>query len=243
VKRDAAILGFAMLYPCVSAWLYFAAFAGSEPVGQPEARPVVQAAWGLGKAFQFVFPVLWIGLVERQRVWPSKPNWRGLSLGAGFGLLVALAGLALYYGFLRHHPLMHDAPDHIRRKTSEFGASTPGRFILFVSFLSVVHSLLEEYYWRWFVYGRLRTDLAPWGAIGLSSLAFMAYHVIDLAAFFPGKFLTLVLPLSACIAVGGAFWAWLYERTGSVYAPWVSHLLIDAAIMTAGYDLIFVRGG
>jgi membrane protease YdiL (CAAX protease family) len=41
--------------------------------------------------------------------------------------------------------------------------------------------------------------------------------------------------------VGGMVWAWLYWRTGSIYAPWLSHLLIDAAIFTAGYDLLFVR--
>jgi uncharacterized protein len=44
--------------------------------------------------------------------------------------------------------------------------------------------------------------------------------------------------LSAGVAVGGAFWAWLYERTGSIFGPWLSHLLIDAGIFWIGYDLI-----
>ena len=39
-------------------------------------------------------------------------------------------------------------------------------------------------------------------------------------------------------AVGGAYWAWLYNKTGSIYGPWASHLLIDAAIFAVGYDLI-----
>jgi membrane protease YdiL (CAAX protease family) len=69
----------------------------------------------------------------------------------------------------------------------------------------------------------------------------MAYHVVLLFPFFAGKFLTLVMPLSLGIAVGGAVWAWLYERTGSIYAPWLSHLIIDVAIFAVGYDLIFVK--
>ena len=43
---------------------------------------------------------------------------------------------------------------------------------------------------------------------------------------------------SLATAVGGAFWAWLYNKTGSIYGPWASHLLIDAAIFAVGYDLI-----
>jgi membrane protease YdiL (CAAX protease family) len=44
--------------------------------------------------------------------------------------------------------------------------------------------------------------------------------------------------LSSAVAVGGAFWAWLYERTGSIYSAWLSHLLIDAGIFWVGYELV-----
>jgi membrane protease YdiL (CAAX protease family) len=43
---------------------------------------------------------------------------------------------------------------------------------------------------------------------------------------------------SAAVAVGGAMWAWLYQRSGSIYAPWLSHLLIDAAIFTIAFDMV-----
>ena len=32
--------------------------------------------------------------------------------------------------------------------------------------------------------------------------------------------------------------AWLYERGGSVWSPWLSHLLVDAAIFVIGWDLL-----
>jgi membrane protease YdiL (CAAX protease family) len=101
--------------------------------------------------------------------------------------------------------------------------------------------LLEEYYWRWFVFGWLRRQTPLLVAQLLSSLAFMAHHVVILAVFFPGRFWTAAVPFSLCIAGGGFVWAWIYERSGSIYAPWLSHLLIDAAIMAVGYDLLFVR--
>ncbi len=87
----------------------------------------------------------------------------------------------------------------------------------------------------------LRRLVAAWAAALISSLAFMAFHVIDLAMFFPGRFLTLALPLAVCVGIGGAAWCWLYQRTGSLYAPWLSHLVMDAAIFAVGYDLAFVQ--
>jgi len=43
------------------------------------------------------------------------------------------------------------------------------------------------------------------------------------------------------VAVDGGAWCWLYAKTGSLDAAWISHLLIDAAIMWIGYDLVVPR--
>jgi membrane protease YdiL (CAAX protease family) len=69
----------------------------------------------------------------------------------------------------------------------------------------------------------------------------MSHHVIVLAVYMPGTraFVTKVVPLSLGVAVGGALWAWLYQRTGSIYAPWVSHVLSDVGIMAVGYAMLF----
>jgi membrane protease YdiL (CAAX protease family) len=240
VKRDAGGLVFALVFPTLSSWVYFELF--SQPNGGGGAgNYAMQAAWIVGKAIQFAFPLFWVWVVERSQVWPSKPTLRGLEFGIGFGLLVSGAGLLLYYGLLRHHPLMQELPEKVRRKATELGMPSPARYFLVVGFLSFVHSLLEEYYWRWFVFSSLRKRMNFGLATAVSAIFFAAYHVINLSAFFPGRLWTLVMPLSGCIAVGGAAWAWLYARTGSIYAPWLSHLLIDAAIFWVGYDLIFVR--
>jgi len=77
-------------------------------------------------------------------------------------------------------------------------------------------------------------------AILLSSLAFMLHHVIIMAVYMPSRFWTGAVPMSLAVGVGGAVWAWLYERTGSIYACWISHLIIDAAIMVVGFDMVFV---
>src|SRR5262249_22023903 len=112
---------------------------------------------------------------------------------------------------------------------------------LLAGFIAVIHSVLEEYYWRWFVFGRLRRLIRPASAAALASLAFMGHHVVVLAVFIPGweRFFTLALPLAFGLGVGGAVWSWLYHRSGSIYAAWISHLIIDASIMAVGYEMVF----
>ena len=41
---------------------------------------------------------------------------------------------------------------------SQFGLSSPLGFLGLAMFLSLIHSLLEEVYWRWYAFGRLAWD-------------------------------------------------------------------------------------
>jgi membrane protease YdiL (CAAX protease family) len=226
-----------MVFPTVLTWTYLVVLGsrGEEPA---EANPLVRAAFGVGKFVQFTFPLFYVWWFERERLRPSMPTAGGLGLGIAFGLLVGLGMFALYFGWLRHSGLAEQTPGKIDRLLRDMDFATPGRFLLLAAFYSLVHALLEEYYWRWFVFGRLTRYLPVWPAIVVSSVGFTAHHVVLLAVYFPGRFWTLAIPLSVCVAVGGGMWAWLYHRTGSLYAPWASHGLVDAAIMVVGYVML-----
>lgn len=162
----------------------------------------------------------------------------GVLLGTGFGILVSAALLALYFGVLKPSPLLAGTPLAVREKIEQLGLATVPGYLALAVFYSLAHSLLEEYYWRWFVFGRLRCFMRAPAAIVVSSLVFMAHHVIVVGVYLPGAWALAAL-VSLAVAMGGAVWAWLYETTGSLYGPWVSHLIVDAAIMTIGYDMIW----
>lgn len=246
MKREWSAVVFAMAFPTVMTWLYFVVLARPisrtpiEDSSQSSANNWAQAAYAAGKAIQFSFPLLYLVLAEPTSLQPRRPHFKGIGLGIGFGLLVGVGMVALYSVGLENWLAGTGAATMIRLKIEEFNAASPGRYAALASFLAVAHSLLEEYYWRWFVFGRLRRLVSIPTAIALSSLAFMAHHVVVLGRFFPNDFWSAAVPLSLCIAMGGAFWAWLYNRSGSIYATWVSHLLVDAAIMAVGYDMVFL---
>jgi membrane protease YdiL (CAAX protease family) len=240
VKRDAPALVFAMTFPSVMAWVYFVALAPS-PTNATEAGFLVRTAYSAAKAVQFLFPVVWSWLWERSLPRPVPPRRRDVLLGLLFGATVAAVALALFYGVYRDSSAMRGAAGRFHAKMMDFGLNTPVLYLLFAAFLSVFHSLLEEYYWRWFVYGRLRRHAPPSVALPLASLAFMAHHVIILAMFFPGRWLEMIVPLSLGVAAGGGLWCWLYEKTRNLYAAWISHACIDAAILFVGYDMEFLH--
>jgi membrane protease YdiL (CAAX protease family) len=234
VISDAVVLVVAMAYPSVMTWLEFIVLPG----GGQHDNPVLFCVFAAGKAAQFGLPLVYVWLREPGSVRPSRPTARGLRLGTAFGLVVGAGIIGLYFVWLRYTPLMTDTPARVHGWLAHMHLTTPAGFLAMAAFMSVLHSFLEEYYWRWFVFGWLRRHLPETAAMMLSSLAFMAHHVIILYVYLPGQFWTLAVPFSLCVAGGGIVWAWLYARTGSLYAPWVSHMLVDAALMVVGYEMV-----
>lgn len=176
----------------------------------------------------------------RQLCWPRSSWFRrnagSLAVGVGFGLLVLAAMFGLYQLVWQANPAFAGATLAIRDKIVGLGI---GRLWIYAAvgvFYALCHSALEEYYWRWFVFGQLRSRLRRVPAVAISSLAFMSHHVILLATYF-GWASPRAYVFSLCVAAGGAVWAWLYDRSGSLISPWLSHLMVDAAIFLVGFDL------
>jgi uncharacterized protein len=228
--RDLIVVIVAIVLPSAITWVYF--------FGADEARAGVQLlVYNVVKVIQFALPVVWVLAVQKGRIRLRPRDGAGVALGLTFGAAVAAGMLGLYHGWLKSSPLLAPALPEIRDKVADFGIDSVWKYAALGLFYSLCHSLLEEYYWRWFVFAQLR-KWAPLGAaMAVSGLGFMAHHVLVLGKFFgfgnPATYL-----LSSCIAVGGAVWAWLYERSGSLLGPWLSHLLVDAAIFSIGYLLV-----
>ena len=41
------------------------------------------------------------------------------------------------------------------------------------------------------------------------------------------------------VLAGGLAWSWLYAKYESIWPSWLSHVIVDAAIMTVGWFLLF----
>jgi CAAX protease family protein len=227
------VLAVSLVLPTAVTWLYFVALDGAP------AR-LQQGAYSIGKAIQFTLPAVWVCLVQRQRPKFARPSGWSLVVGALFGLTIGAAMVALYLTALQPLGLFDEAASAVRVKVQSFGAGSRTRFLLLAIFYSGIHSLLEEYYWRWFVFGQLAHGGNLPAAIAISSIAFAAHHVLVLGHYFgywgPSCAFTWLFTLA--IIIGGGVWAWLYRASRSLYGPWLSHAFVDAAIFAIGYQMI-----
>jgi membrane protease YdiL (CAAX protease family) len=234
VKREWAALALAMMLPSGFAYFYFVALAANEN-GKPNAA--LQLAYPASKIVQFGLSLIILYFMGTTTKTTATPRG-GLRLGMMFGFVAATA-IIVAAQLLRDSVLV-DVPSRVTQKVAEFGTATPLRYCALAVFLSCAHSLFEEYYWRWFVHARLRKWLAFAPAAALSNLAFAAHHLFVLDFYLPGRFWSAAVPFTLAIAIGGAVWAWLYERSGSLLGPWLSHMIVDAAIMMVGYKMVFL---
>jgi uncharacterized protein len=233
--RDWSALAFTSFFPLVMTYIYFVKM--DNPNG--ETNPALIAAFGIGKAIQFLFPAVYVWWFERAQIGFPRPTLRGMPVAIGFGLLVGMSIFVLYFFWVQYIPVVAEkTPMMVNNRLKQFGRDSPLGFLGMAVYICVLHSLWEEYYWRWFVFGWMRRYVPLAVAIGLSSIGFMLHHVVILAVYMPDHFWTLAMPFSLCVAFGGGVWAWLYQRSGSIYAPWVSHGLIDAALMGLGYWML-----
>lgn len=230
-RYELAVLVAAMVLPSLVTWLYFVALAESPTLIQ-------QLAYAMGKAIQFALPVVWVLLLRREKLRFARPTMGGLMIGVASGLAILLAMLALYQVWLKPADWFEMVAVPVREKVAGMGVDSVWRFAALGTFYALLHSLAEEYYWRWFVFGRMQRLMSWQVAAAISSLGFMAHHVLLLGTYF-GYTSAAAWVFSLCIAVGGFFWAWLYHRTGTLVGPWVSHLLVDAGIFLIGYDIVW----
>lgn len=227
---DRIILLIALVLPTFITWIYFIQLKDA-PQG------LQQAVYAVVKLIQFGLPALWVLLIQRQiRKFTRPPRW-SLVAGIVFGLAVATGMAALYFFVLKPAGLIEGPSTAVRTKVASFGVGSPLAFLMFGVFVSAIHSLLEEYYWRWFFFGQLTRACRLPLSIAISSLGFAAHHVLVLSLYF-GWTSPLTWLFSLAIAIGGAFWAWLYYKSDSLAGPWLSHSVVDAAIFVIGYEMI-----
>ncbi len=230
-RADIAVLAFAALFPFAAAWCYLIVFSAHESA-------VTQAIYTAAKVIQFALPVVWLAIVCRQSVRLPLARIAGVKAGLLLGAAVVAGMLLLYFLWLKPEEYLAQYSHVIKLEARRFGMGTPARFIAGGVLLSLLHSLLEEYYWRWFVFGGLRRYVPVAAAVTISAVGFTAHHVLLLGSFF-GALTAPAILFSLCVAIGGAAWAVIYHRSGSLLGPWLSHAMIDAGIFVVGYDMLF----
>ena len=124
-----------------------------------------RGAWFATKVWVLVYPLFFFGLIglgglfrreSRSGHWPS---WGTVVVtGVLSGLGIVLAGWILVLTPVGE--IVRENSHNLVEKANGLGFASKERFLIVAIFITVLHSAMEEYYWRWFVYGHLHLILA-----------------------------------------------------------------------------------
>jgi membrane protease YdiL (CAAX protease family) len=220
----------AMWFPLLGSLLYYVLLAG---------EPVALGVYALTKVFTVVWPI--VAAIGLRRSWTGLKLPQGSSVRAVLteGLLLALAisgAIVAVYLITPLGDMIAGNRKELLAKATDMKLTTPSRFVGFAVFLSLVNAGFEEFFWRWYVFGELQQRIALVWAYLLASVSFAAHHLVVVGTMFP---LPVACCLAAGVATGGFLWCWLYRRHGTIWGAWLSHVLVDVAILAIGYQLLF----
>ena len=217
----------AMIVPSIGALFYFVIFTDCW------FTPIIYVTT---KVFIIAWPSVCAYSVLGKRIGRviSRPTRHTQAIGTGILLGASIA--ALMFGLMQTTlgQVVIASSESIESKAHTLKIMR--HYWLFALFLSVAHSLIEEYYWRWFVFGNLRNIIAIPYAHGLAGLAFATHHIVITTQLF-GLFWGIVL--GGFVATGGIVWSLMYQRQKTLIGAWISHLIIDLGIMVIGHRILF----
>lgn len=109
-----------------------------------------------------------------------------------------------------------------------------GNFVFVAIYISIINSLLEEFFFRGFAFLTLKKLAGRRLAYLFSAGAFAVYHIAMMTSWFT---IPLFVLLIASLFVAGVLFNWLNERNGNIYASWMVHMCANLAINTIGFIL------
>lgn len=107
-------------------------------------------------------------------------------------------------------------------------------FIFVALYISIINSLLEEFFFRGISFLTLKKVSSRKVAYLFSAISFALYHIAIVKGWFSVPLLILI---TVSIFLAGLFFNWLDEKNGNILISWVVHMSANLAINTIGLIL------
>jgi membrane protease YdiL (CAAX protease family) len=186
-------------------------------------------AWLLG------LPLFWHRIVDGRRWTLSPARKGGFGVGAFLGLAISVVIVVTFLVIGRQQI----DPAVMTAEAEQNGIGTWPMYLAFSAYLILVNSVLEEYVYRWFIFSKCEVLLPGWLAVLVAAGIFTVHHVFALMEQVPPLITAIG---SVGVFIGGAIWSWMYLKYRSVWPGYLSHAIVDVAILAIGAYVIFGRG-
>ena len=188
-------------------------------------------------AVPILFTTLLMGLTVRRALldpftWEKTTLKSALFTGTFVGLL---AMTAIFGGHVIFSQLVDSTA--IIGNLSDLGINKT-LFPLVALWIIIINPLMEEYFWRGFVYHRgiqlVKSERAKKAVLVGSGVIFALHHTIIIEEWFNWwQFLASTIFL----AVAGVVFNLMYKRSGSIIPSLIAHFMADLAIVVVGFQM------
>jgi membrane protease YdiL (CAAX protease family) len=188
--------------------------------------------WGLSQRAltHWFLPWLWCRVKRDDWKAPFRIQKPGHTLRWSIiGSLLAATLILGAYALLR--PQMD--PSTLKAEISRLYPLTLGMYLAVSSAITLINPMMEEYFWRGFLFRKLQQH--P-GSLWTGAL-FSLHHWVMFREWFSDELLWIA---TLGLALSGILLNWLYHHTGNLWAGLCTHMAADLAIIIAGYHLLFV---
>lgn len=180
--------------------------------------------YGLGCCF---LPVLVFSQFTEHRI-ARSPIQKFLAING----VVILAGTFLIWPLLEPSFI---AMDVVSDQFKQVNLLTHTDFWILAIYMTIVNPVLEEYFWRGYLYEQLKSVMPTILAVLVSSFFFGLWHYVIIQHFFAPAW---HIPLTMLVMLGGVIFAWLYERNGIFDAILAHGLAADLPVMLVVYHVM-----
>lgn len=194
---------------------------------------VIQPGYGVKSAIKIgelaLTPLLltrYCGLVPIKTIFRFRKDGLFTALGLGLGIYTLILG---GWYILRNWVDFSGIAGNLIKNAGV----TKDNFLYVSLYISFVNSLLEEFFFRGFLFTNLRQNRNF--AYCFSAVTFSLYHAAMMIGWFAVWLNLLVL---AGLFVGGLIFNWLNERNDCIYVSWLPHMFANFAINTIRFILL-----
>lgn len=146
------------------------------------------------------------------------------SFALGIGLYL---GILLVYFLLRDFINLTNIMAMLDKKVSVNGDN----FLWIALYISIINSLLEEFFFRGFIFLNLKKISGRKFSYIVSAFIFSIYHVAIMGSWFsPIIFILAMLGLF----IGALIFNYLNEKEDNIYNSWIVHMMANLSINTIG---------
>lgn len=189
-----------------------------------------------GKAILFfIVPLLYIKFKLKKQILHflniRNVDLQRLKLGFYFGLTAAAVIFITFFllkGFIQTDLIVADLRERLK--------ITPQTYVFVALYITFGNSLLEEFFFRGFIFLQLNQKGNRMFAYLFSSLLFAIYHVAIFATWFNGYLILLAI---LGLTVAGILFNWLNTKSNNFLNSWICHMLADISIVMIGFYLFF----